>query len=109
MPTVEELIAELTQLDVHFYCHHAAEYGGRDVVLSPRDLLAYRRDPTGFLAGHYGVSKADYLGWHQSNYSVICAGRTQAGKACKNFVEGGNAVGPKEWAVLQGNYCHLHR
>lgn len=109
MPTVEELIEELTQLDVHFHCQHAAPHGGADVFLSPKDLLAYRQDPTGFLARHYGVSKQNYLGWHQSNYSVTCAGHTQAGKACRNIVEGGNAVGPKDWANLQGNYCHLHR
>jgi hypothetical protein len=108
MPTIEELLEELSQLDVGFYCHHTTAYGSAEIPLSPSGVMGYRRDPAGFVAAHYGISKANYLAWHVAGYSVLCAGTTKAGRPCKNVVEGGSALGPREWVALQGSYCHLH-
>jgi hypothetical protein len=102
-------IKELAEKDVGFYVTHAAPGGQRTVPLSTQEVIAYVEDPVGFLAKRYGVSKADYLGWHQSDYRVQCSGFTKQGARCKASVPGLTFVdSPKEWADNQTGRCALH-
>lgn len=108
MTDISKVVKELTQIDVGFYCTHEAPGGQATVPLSSESVLHYAKDPVGYLAAYYGMSKAEYLAWHQSEYSVYCAGTTRAGKPCKNIVEGGFCVDARRWMELHGSYCHVH-
>lgn len=102
-------IKELAEKDVGFYVSHAAPGGQRTVPLRAQEVIAYAADPVGFLAKHYGVSKSDYLGWHQAEYRVFCSGFTKTGARCKATVTGLSYVQtPKEWAENQMSYCAIH-
>lgn len=109
MTDISQIVGELAQLDVGFYCTHPTYSGKATIQLSPKNLLLYAQDPVGYLSSYYQISKAHYLAWHQSSYSVLCAGKTRAGKPCKNVVEGGSGVEPHRWVELQGSYCHVHQ
>ena len=106
---IQQFVEHLAQLDVEFACSHPNYGGRRTVPLSPQQLLRYVQDPVGYLAAYYGISKAQYLGWHRDNYTALCAGTTRAGKPCKNAVSGGCSVEPDRWVELQGEYCHVHQ
>jgi hypothetical protein len=106
---MEQFVERMAQLDVGFYCTHQS-YGGQTTVpLSEQQLLSYLQDPVGYLAEYYGVSKQQYLAWHQANYSATCVGKTREGSICKNVVEGGANVTPKRWVELHGSYCYVHQ
>ena len=108
MENIEQAIKVLDQIDVGFYCTHEAPGGGTTVPLSLEEVLKYAKDPVGYLASRYGMSKSEYLAWHESEYTVHCAGKTRIGKPCKNVVEGGYGVEPQRWLELRGGYCHVH-
>lgn len=106
---IASAIKELAEKDVGFYVTHAAPGGQRTVPLGAQEVIAYAADPVGFLAKHYGVSKSDYLGWHQDEYRVYCSGFTQKGARCKATVPGLSTVEtPREWADNRGGRCALH-
>ena len=109
MTDIAQIVGELAQLDVGFYCTHQNQWGQATVPLSTQELLQYAQDPVGYLAAYYKVSRDQYLAWHRSNYTVLCAGKTRAKRPCKNIVEGGNGVTPRQWVDLQGSYCHVHQ
>lgn len=102
-------IKQLAEKDVGFYVTHAVPGGQRTVPLSTEEVIAYAEDPVGFLAKRYGVSKADYLGWHEAEYRVYCSGFTKSGKRCKATVPGLSYVdSPSLWAESQSGRCALH-
>ena len=98
----------LHTLDITLIVHHDGPSGPWSVTLRQQDWLPYIADPAGFVAKHYGVSKHEYLQWHQEGYCVRCAGTTKAGKRCKKIVEGGTNVTPAEWAQRTGAMCAAH-
>jgi len=109
MSDTEAVIRHLAQQEVGFYAKHDTPGGQRTVHLDVEDVMVYAADPAAFLARYYGVSKADYLGWHRSEYRVICAGKTVKGKPCKASVSGMTLVeSPAAWARHQGEYCSIH-
>lgn len=109
MSETEIVVRKLAEMDVGFYARHDTPSGQSSVHLSADDLIAYASDPVAFLARHYDVSRADYLGWHESGYRVICAGKTVKGKSCKAAVSGLTLVEhPGVWAKHQGEYCSVH-
>lgn len=101
-------IEELAQLDVKFLCEHSGPAGKVAVALSKDQVLQYVKDPVGFLAEHYGVSKQDYLEWHRSGYIVRCAGITGKGKRCMAVIAGGSGLEPAQWAAMKGGKCRAH-
>ena len=109
MTDIEKFIKTLVENDVSFSCSHPDHSGQRTFHLSPEQLLIYLQDPPAYLARRYGVTRQQYLEWHQSDYSVKCSGKTAKGKPCKNTVENGSFTEPKEWVALQGSYCHVHQ
>jgi hypothetical protein len=109
MSDVNEFIKTLSENDVGFYCSHPDHSGQRTIFLSAEQLMKYIADPPAYLAQHYGVTRQQYLDWHQSDYSVKCCAKTSAGKPCKMIVDGGSGVNPEAWVALQGSYCHFHQ
>ena len=109
MTEIEKFIKTLTENSVGFYCTHTTFDGECTIHLAPAQIVTYLKDPPSYLAHHYGITREQYIGWHQSNYSVRCAGKTAKGKPCQNIVENGHFTNPKEWVALQGSYCHVHQ
>ena len=105
---MQQAIAKLAQSGVGFYVSHPDHSGAQTVHLEANRLEAYIADPVAFFAKHYGITKEEYLDWHRSEYRVQCAGKTSAGKRCKNTVPDGTSVNPKPWVKMQGGYCTLH-
>jgi hypothetical protein len=104
-----EVIKDLASKDVGFYASHDIPGGQATVHLTAQQVLEYAADPVSYLAAHYGVSRGDYLEWHQSGYRVVCCGFTKAGKPCKATVPGLSIVGdPKTWVQGQGGRCTAH-
>jgi hypothetical protein len=109
MTETEKIIAFMVERDVVFAVRHASPGGQREVSIQAGDLGGYLADPAAWMALHYGVSKAEYLGWHASGYCVRCAGKTAQGKSCKATVTGLTLIeSPKKWAQHQGEYCLFH-
>ena len=107
--SVEEVVQYLAERDVGFYVKHDSPGGQRSVPIAAHQVAAYAADPTGFLAAQYGVSKEKWIGWHQAEYRVQCAGTTAKGKRCKSTVPGLFCVdSPSLWAESQGERCALH-
>ncbi len=103
---IADAVKKLGQLDIGFYCTHDDYAGARFITLTEEQVLQYAEDPVGYLAKFYGVTKDEYLGWHRSGYRVQCAGKTRSGKRCRGSVA--RNIEPKEWAALQGSFCHQH-
>lgn len=77
-------------------------------MASPEELVLLEKEPVAAMAKILGVSKADYIGWSEEDFSVVCAGTTLSGRRCKNIVEGGHFVSAQEWAAKTGGYCYVH-
>lgn len=109
MSELQKVLNHLAELDVGFYVRHATAGGQAEVPMTPAEVVLYANDPVEFLAKRYGVSKADYLGWHQDGYRVICSAKTSKKKQCKASVAGLSGIyDPKVWAKHQGEYCTTH-
>lgn len=109
MSDITSTLEKLAELDVGFYCSHPDEAGAGSLYLSVPELVQYAKDPVGYLAAYYKVSKDQYLAWHRSDYMVVCSAKTGANKPCKNIVSGGNQAPLHQWVELQGSYCHVHQ
>jgi hypothetical protein len=109
MTTTDPRLSEMVEKDIAFTVHHPGPSGNVTLALPADEVARYCADPPGYLAERYGVARSDYLGWHRSDYQVLCAARRRDGKACRGVVPGGSLVpDPKRWAELQGGYCHTH-
>jgi len=104
-----DVVNDLAAKQVGFYATHDGPSGQVTVYLTPQELIKYAADPVGYLAGHYRVSREDYLAWHRSGYKVICSGFTKAGKPCKATVPGLSLVSsPAAWVQGKGGRCTTH-
>ncbi|NNH19245.1 hypothetical protein HLB01_09400 [Bordetella trematum] len=108
MQDIEKFIKYLVERDITFLWGNLGPQGWEKMPVSPEELPRYLSDPPAFLAQKRGVLRQQYLDWHDSNFNVYCAGRTKAGKPCKNLVPGGGAVSPARWVEMQGGFCSLH-
>ncbi len=107
--SVEAVVKHLAERAVGFYITHPNPGGATSLPLSPGEIIEYAADPVGFLAKHYQVTRAEYLGWHEANYNVQCAGTTAKGHRCKASALGLTGLySPKVWAENQGAYCSVH-
>ena len=103
-----ELLKKLKELGVTFGISVPSQWGQETHIAKPEELLTLIKDPVAVFAGHYGVSKAEYLAWASEEFSVHCSGKTSKGKQCKNIVPGGSNVSPSKWVEFQGEYCTVH-
>ena len=103
-----ELLKKLKELGVTFCISVPSQWGQETHIAKPEELLALLNDPIAVYAGHYGVSKTEYLAWASEEFCVHCSGKTIKGKQCKNIVPGGHSVSPSKWVELQGEYCTVH-
>lgn len=83
--------------------------GGETIYLNTGDVDRYVRDPDGFAAEHFGLSKSDYREWVFHGGHALCAAQTKAGKPCRNFVTR-HGTDAAEWkAAHRSEYCGSHR
>ena len=106
--TIDELLDGMEEHHLTVLYAHSNEAGTMQVSIPCRQLPTFLADPVTWLADHYHVSRAQYLAWHESGYTVRCAGSTSRGQPCRNAVEGGSTVSLARWVELQGAYCHVH-
>lgn len=100
----------LHEKGVRYVANVPTVYGGKDVFLTPDDLLIYHQDPEGVAAKHMGVTRDIYVEWLAAMGDVQCAGETKAGRRCRKSISGGSIYDPVEWArsVALGERCVLH-
>lgn len=103
-----DLLKKLKESGVSFSASTPAPYGTQTFVCDPWDMLELLEDQAAFHAKCHGVSKVDYIQCIEENFNLQCAGNTAKGKRCKNIVDDGTGIEPKEWAARQGEYCHIH-
>lgn len=83
--------------------------GGETIGLRAVEVERYNRDPDGFAAEHFGLTKQEYRDWLLQEGHGLCAAHTKAGKLCRNFVTR-HGSDPGEWkAANRREYCGSHR
>lgn len=84
------------------------QWGSQHFEVEVEQLSNFQRDPEAFVAGLYGVKKADYIRWLEDNCSVQCAALTTRKKRCRGIVVGGSRVPVLQYVAMQGSYCERH-
>lgn len=109
MDSVAAVVQFLSERDVSFRITHPNPGGATTLALDKDEIVRYATDPVGFLAKYYGVTREEYLGWHQAGYNVQCGGTTTKGHRCKATAVGLTMIySPKKWVESQGAYCAVH-
>lgn len=100
----------LHEKGVRFIINVPTVYGGKDVFLTPDDLLIYPHDPEAVAAKHMGVTRDIYVEWLAAMGDVQCAGKTKSGHRCRRSISGGSIYDPAEWArtIDREERCVLH-
>ena len=101
-------LRSLSEKRVGFCIPVPTEGGQMTVQATPEDLVIFADDPAAFYAKALGVTKPEYEGWIDDQYTAYCAAKTKAGRSCRNMVRGGYQVSAKRWVELQGGYCVVH-
>lgn len=82
--------------------------GGETVILDDDEMIAYIRDPDGWAANYYGLSKVDYIEWTTLDGAAMCRGRTANGDPCRNLT-GGSQLEASDWkAAHRKKACKIH-
>lgn len=107
METIDLLI-RMQEFGASFLNSVPAPFGTQTFVCGPWDMIELIEDLAALHAEYYGVSKEEFLRCVEEEFCLRCSGITAQGNRCKNIVEDGTGMLPKEWAERQGEYCHLH-
>ncbi|PVE23662.1 hypothetical protein DC522_14525 [Microvirga sp. KLBC 81] len=84
-------------------------YGGEYVSLTEQEVAEYKRDPDGFAAKHFGLTRDEYQEWIECGGEAKCGAKTKAGKLCGNTLKGGSQLSAEEWkARHRSEYCSTH-
>lgn len=82
--------------------------GGKDIYIAPADIVLYLRDPDGFAAEHFGLTKLEYIEWVTLDGAALCAARKRGGDLCRNVVSSAQ-LDPVEWKKRhRRGCCHAH-
>jgi hypothetical protein len=67
-------------------------------------------DKQALFADLMGLTKPEYIEWHESQGPVYCSARTKRGKQCRNTIVGATWLQPDEWTTQRtaGGYCAAH-
>jgi hypothetical protein len=82
--------------------------GGHAITLRPEQIPAYLADKTQFAADYFGISKAQYLRWVETDGSVRCSRIKADGTPCRSFISGPIQLPISEWLKREGGYCAMH-
>lgn len=78
------------------------------IVLEPREVPAFVRDPEQGVADHFGVLKSQYLDWLATDGQPRCGSRTAKGERCRYHVSGGIRRSLEDWLHEDGGFCAVH-
>lgn len=80
------------------------------VPLTPEQAYQFTTDKEALFADLAGLTKPEYIEWHESQGSVYCSARTKQGKQCRNSIVGATSLEPVEWKAQRaaGGYCTAH-
>lgn len=83
--------------------------GGLTSIIGKTDEFeAYNRDPDGYAAAHFGISKANYVEWVEHEGMPLCGATTRAGNLCKQPV-GPTNLPAQVWVSRHREvYCKTH-
>ncbi|MBN3785516.1 MULTISPECIES: hypothetical protein [Burkholderia] len=84
--------------------------GSSTVALTPEQAFLLTTDKQALFADVMGLTKPEYIEWHESQGSVYCSARTKQGKQCRNTIVGATWLQPDEWKAQRavGGYCAAH-
>jgi hypothetical protein len=82
--------------------------GAEQVVLTNEQADEYRRDPDGFAAAYFGLTRDDYREWLELDGGALCGATTKAGKLCSHMVSK-TQLSAREWKERhRSEYCTTH-
>ncbi|WP_186020404.1 hypothetical protein [Burkholderia gladioli] len=84
--------------------------GSSPVALTAEQAYLLTMDKQAVFADLMGLTKPEYIEWHQSQGSVYCSARTKQGKQCRNTIVGATWLEPNKWKAqcAAGGYCATH-
>jgi hypothetical protein len=85
-------------------------HGSQECRVTPEQALRMRLDSNGVHGELLGLSREEYSTWIEQGGSVLCSGRTGAGKPCRKSIAGGTLLEAQTWRELNGagGYCSVH-
>jgi hypothetical protein len=92
---------------VEYAANLVAPWGGATALLTEQQVSDYQRDPDGFAAAHFGLTRDEYREWLELGGAAKCGAKTKAGKPCGNLISG--QLDSREWkARHRSEYCPTH-
>lgn len=85
-------------------------HGSLERGITPQQALRMQTEREAVYAELVGLTAEEYVIWIGQGGSVLCSGRTKAGRACRNPIVGGTLLDAKVWKELNdaGGYCSVH-
>ncbi|WP_345816692.1 hypothetical protein AAGS40_27335 (plasmid) [Paraburkholderia sp. PREW-6R] len=79
-------------------------------TLSPEQAYLLTTDRPAAFASLLGLTRPEYLEWHESQGTVYCSALTKEGAPCRNTVAGATWLCPEEWKARRaaGGFCAAH-
>jgi len=85
-----------------------AQGGGRECELNAAQLAEFIADPEAYAANYFGLTRAQFREWLESEGRMQCSALTTLGRRCRNFVSGRMQLDSDAWRRLEGEYCVIH-
>lgn len=83
--------------------------GGETIHLRADEVEPYNRDPDGFAAEYFGLTKREYREWVIQEGHALCGAHTKAGRLCRNFVTKHGSEASEWKAANRTEFCSSHR
>ena len=93
---------------VEYAANLVTPWGSGTVVLTEQQVSDYQRDPDGFAAAHFGLTRDEYREWLELDGAAKCGAKTKAGKPCDNFISRTQLDSQKWKALHRSEYCPTH-
>jgi hypothetical protein len=101
--------ATINSGEVEYVAALKTPWGSEPVTIAEQQVSEYQRDPDGFAAAYFALSRDEYQRWIERNGVALCGGTTKSGKPCSNPLTGGYQLKANEWkARHRAEYCKTH-
>ncbi len=96
---------------VYHYVNLTTPCGGGNIHLTESQIADYKADPDAFAAHQFGLTRAEYYEWIETDGTPLCPAPTATGELCGNPNGGGRLqqLEAEEWKARHRHaYCSIH-